>query len=110
MHPNMFLSCYILIFSGNSTKEQYYHQKLTNRQEAIEAVLYNTDAGIWHDFSLHTNKSREYFYMSNIFPVYMECTDLTNEKKEKLLQYLQVINCRSCLIFKLTRRKFQNAF
>ncbi|VDI30626.1 alpha,alpha-trehalase [Mytilus galloprovincialis] len=74
---------------GNSTKEQYYHQKLTNRQEAIEAVLYNTDAGIWHDFSLHTNKSREYFYMSNIFPVYMECTDLTNEKKEKLLQYLQ---------------------
>lgn len=48
--------------------------------------------------------------MSNIFPVYMECTDLTNEKKEKLLQYLQVINCRSCLIFKLMRGKFQNAF
>ncbi|XP_052060748.1 trehalase-like isoform X1 [Mytilus californianus] len=74
---------------GDSTKEQYYHQKLTQRKEAIEAVLYNKDAGIWQDFSLHTNKSREFFFMSNIFPVYMECTDLTNEKKEKILQHLQ---------------------
>ena len=64
--------------------------KYEKRKEAIQAILYNTESGIRHDYSLKTNRSRSYFYMSNIFPVYMDCVDLTEKIKDKILQYLKV--------------------
>jgi neutral trehalase len=33
---------------GNATKVSYYQQKMEARREAIEAILFNEDVGIWN--------------------------------------------------------------
>jgi len=76
---------------GNATKVSYYQQKIEARREAIEAILFNEDVGIWQDYSLKTNKSRDYFYMSNIFPIFMNCVDLTSERREQIWKYIKVL-------------------
>lgn len=74
---------------GNAAKVSYYEKKIEARKEAIEAILFNDDVGIWQDYSLKTNKSRDYFYMSNIFPIFMNCVDLTSERRDQIWKYIK---------------------
>ena len=45
--------------------------------EAIESVLWNESVQMWFDFDILNSKQRNYFYTSNLFPLWAECYDVT---------------------------------
>ncbi|KAJ0171158.1 hypothetical protein K1T71_013357 [Dendrolimus kikuchii] len=60
---------------GNIPKAQYYRNVHAEFMEAIEQVLWHEDVGAWLDYSLESNRKRDYFYPSNISPLWAGCYD-----------------------------------
>jgi alpha,alpha-trehalase len=48
---------------------------------AIESVLWNESAQMWFDFDIVNEKQRNYFYPSNLFPLWAECYDFTRREE-----------------------------
>ncbi|KPJ04899.1 Trehalase [Papilio xuthus] len=55
---------------GNVDKERYYRNTHARLMEAIEKVLWHEDVGVWLDFSLESKRRRDYFYPSNVAPLW----------------------------------------
>ncbi|KAL5020135.1 hypothetical protein ScPMuIL_003027 [Solemya velum] len=68
---------------GNKAKQQAYKRRVTERQAAIKAILWNSRAGIWQDYSLSRATHRDDFYPSNIFPLFVGCYDVDIDTKTK---------------------------
>ena len=83
-----------LYFQGNNVKYREYDEKYMDRKEAIHELLWNTDRGVWQDYYIPTNTHRDYFFPSNVFPMYAECFGNSDAEKdemeEKVRKYLQV--------------------
>nr|XP_026492893.1 trehalase-like isoform X3 [Vanessa tameamea] len=54
----------------NFDKAQYYRDIHARLMEAIEKVLWHEDVGAWLDFSLESGRRRDYFYPSNVAPLW----------------------------------------
>ncbi|XP_047540830.1 trehalase-like isoform X1 [Vanessa atalanta] len=54
----------------NFDKAQYYRDMHARLMEAIEKVLWHEDVGAWLDFSLESGRRRDYFYPSNVAPLW----------------------------------------
>ncbi|XP_075973557.1 uncharacterized protein LOC142974872 [Anticarsia gemmatalis] len=52
-------------------KAAVYGSKAELWREAIQAVLWNEDEGVWFDYNLMNNQHRRYFYTSNVAPLWM---------------------------------------
>ncbi|CAB4059081.1 TREH [Lepeophtheirus salmonis] len=60
--------------------------------EAIDAILWNPSSGIWFDYDFMNKKSRNYFYPSNLTPLFL-ISDITSKiidqsKIESALNYI----------------------
>ncbi|XP_076764889.1 trehalase [Xylocopa sonorina] len=55
---------------GNNWKSQYYAKVAGQLQTAIDSVLWNEEVGIWLDYDMKNQKSRNMFYPSNLAPLY----------------------------------------
>lgn len=61
---------------GNLDKANQYRLKADKFKAAITAVLWNEKRGTWLDYDNLNNKPRDYFYPSNLTPLWTKCYDL----------------------------------
>lgn len=62
---------------GDLDGAKYYNQIANDLRDAIQAVLWNEHDGIWYDYDIHNAKQREYFYGSNMAPLWTDSYDTT---------------------------------
>ena len=58
---------------GNNEKADDYAGIAAKWLEAVEAVLWDAETGIWFDYDLVNSKPRKYFYPSNLVPLWAGC-------------------------------------
>lgn len=75
---------------GNEDKAEYYYQKSKEWMEAVQTVLWHEEVGSWLDYDMINNVKRDYFYPSNLAPLWTGCYNTTEtEKISKLvIKYL----------------------
>lgn len=79
---------------NNVEKAQKYTQIAKEWMEAVTAVLWHEEVGAWLDYDLINSVKRDYFYPTNISPLWTGC--YPEEDREKMvrlvLKYLQTMN------------------
>jgi alpha,alpha-trehalase len=60
---------------GDLKKYQYYKDVAKQWKAAVTAVHWNENIGTWLDYDIQNNKSRDYFYPSNLAPLWTLCYD-----------------------------------
>ena len=60
---------------GDIKKSQYYRDVAEQWKAAVKAVHWNENIGTWLDYDMQNNKPREYFYPSNLAPLWTLCYD-----------------------------------
>jgi alpha,alpha-trehalase len=63
---------------GNPTKALYYNYVAEQWKAAVTAVHWSDKVGTWLDYDILNNKSREYFYPSNLAPLWTFCYDVVS--------------------------------
>ncbi|PSN32814.1 hypothetical protein C0J52_14170 [Blattella germanica] len=61
---------------GNTMIAQDYMSVAEEIKAGVAAVLWNEEWGTWLDYDMINNKPREYFYPSNLAPLWTYCYDL----------------------------------
>ncbi|NP_001291906.1 trehalase isoform X1 [Bactrocera dorsalis] len=56
--------------AGNTAKSAEYEAKAARILEAIQAVHWNEEAGVWLDYDMINQKPRNYFVPTNLSPLY----------------------------------------
>ncbi|XP_044752456.1 trehalase-like [Coccinella septempunctata] len=74
----------------NFERADYYRGISERWLEAVEAVLWHEDVGVWLDFDLENGVRRDYFYASNLTPLWAGCysRDADSKVVEMALNYL----------------------
>ncbi|XP_073844790.1 trehalase isoform X2 [Musca autumnalis] len=77
--------------AGNTAKAEEYEMKAAKILEAIEAVHWNEEAGVWLDYDLINNKPRNYFVPTNLAPLWTKSYNLSDTEKisKSVLQYIE---------------------
>lgn len=76
--------------TGNQEKGKNYSKNWQRRQTAIFNVLWNPTKGVWQDLDIAANSHRDYFYASNILPLFALCKGKNETQTENsVLTYLQ---------------------
>lgn len=60
---------------NNASKVEYYQRIAQQWLEAVENVLWHDDVGTWLDYDLINQKPRNYFYPTNLSPLWTKCYD-----------------------------------
>ncbi|CAG4962138.1 unnamed protein product [Colias eurytheme] len=78
---------------GNTDKAGYYRNVHAEMLDAIEKVLWHEDVGVWLDFSLESGRRRDYFYPSNIAPLWTGCYDRARKEYyvNRVINYLDKV-------------------
>nr|ANC68249.1 membrane-bound trehalase [Cnaphalocrocis medinalis] len=78
---------------GNQAKADEYRRVHASYMEAIEKVLWHEDVGIWLDYSLESERRRDYFYPSNIVPLWTGCYDQSRKDYfvSRVINYLDKV-------------------
>ncbi|EEB20464.1 Trehalase precursor, putative [Pediculus humanus corporis] len=78
----------------NYEKSVQYSEIAEYWLEAVTAVLWHSDLGIWLDYDIRNNIRRDYFYPSNLAPLWTECYDKksVNKVARSVIQYLDDSN------------------
>ncbi|CAI6352751.1 unnamed protein product [Macrosiphum euphorbiae] len=76
---------------NNTIKALEYEVIATEWKDAVNAVLWNEEVGAWLDFDLLNQKNRNYFYPTNISPLWTGCYDKnrTDYFVTRILKYLK---------------------
>ncbi|CAH1797539.1 unnamed protein product [Owenia fusiformis] len=80
---------------GLTDQKEMFRKKAELRQRAIDAVLWNESRGIWLDYDIDLQTSRDFFFASNIIPLFVGCygneSDMNSkvEVEEKVIKYLK---------------------
>ncbi|XP_017960975.1 trehalase isoform X1 [Drosophila navojoa] len=77
--------------AGNVDKMTEYETKAQKIKEAIQAVLWNEEAGCWLDYDLINEKPRDYFVTSNLAPLWVKAYNISDTDKisESVLNYIE---------------------
>lgn len=77
----------------NVEKAQFYREVHARLMDAIEKVLWHEDVGAWLDFSLESGRRRDYFYPSNIAPLWAGCFDPARKEYyvNRVINYLDKV-------------------
>ncbi|XP_072945752.1 trehalase-like isoform X2 [Epargyreus clarus] len=75
---------------GNADKAFYYRELHARFVLAIEQVLWHEDVGAWLDYSLESGRRRDYFYPSNVSPLWTGCYDMARKEYfvNRVINYL----------------------
>ncbi|KAJ8665424.1 hypothetical protein QAD02_007086, partial [Eretmocerus hayati] len=76
---------------GNTSNAERFEKRAEEWQKAVTAVLWHDEVGAWLDYDIHTPVKRDYFYPTNILPLWTGCYD-PNRREEhvsKALKYLE---------------------
>lgn len=60
---------------GNSAAAKYYKQKRREWLSAMNAILWHEELGVWFDYDTVNDVRRDYFYPSNISPLWAGAYD-----------------------------------
>ncbi|TRY67949.1 hypothetical protein TCAL_07224 [Tigriopus californicus] len=76
---------------GDTENAEFHTKKATLLKEAIGKVLWSEEDNMWFDYDLLNDKSRKYFYPSNLLPLWAECFDEANRATvtESSIAYLK---------------------
>ncbi|XP_017838591.1 trehalase isoform X2 [Drosophila busckii] len=76
--------------AGNIDKMTEYETKAKKIQEAIQAVLWNEDAGCWLDYDLINEKPRDYFVPTNLSPLWVKAYNIPDAERisKSVLNYI----------------------
>lgn len=76
---------------GNSEKAEHYRNIADEWIRAVEAVLWHEEIGSWLDYDLSNQVKRDYFYPTNIAPLWTGCYEQTKKDYivKRILKYLQ---------------------
>ncbi|XP_059469468.1 trehalase isoform X2 [Neocloeon triangulifer] len=79
---------------GNEERSKFYKDKSETWLEAVTEVLWHEEVGVWLDYDLINEKKRDYFYPSNLAPLFTGCYDKKNEGDivKGVMKYLQKTN------------------
>ncbi|CAH1404306.1 unnamed protein product [Nezara viridula] len=81
---------------NNTVKAEQYKKISDEWKEAIDKVLWHEEVGSWLDYDMINNMKRDYFYPTNIAPLWTGAYDV--EKKEyyvsNVLKYLDKTNIK----------------
>lgn len=76
---------------GNIQKAVKYEDLAKQWLEAVTEILWHEEVGVWLDYDLMNEMKRDYFYPTNIAPLWTNCYD--REKREyfvsKVMKYLE---------------------
>lgn len=72
LHRNAVTLCAWYTKLGDKTKADKYRAIAENLLYSIQEVMWRPDLGAWFDWDILNNKSREYFFVSNIVPLWTE--------------------------------------
>ncbi|XP_023171892.1 trehalase isoform X2 [Drosophila hydei] len=77
--------------AGNVDKMAEYETKAQKIKEAIQAVLWNEEAGCWLDYDLINEKPRDYFVTSNLAPLWVKAYNISDTDKisASVLSYIE---------------------
>ncbi|CAH0764744.1 unnamed protein product [Diatraea saccharalis] len=77
----------------NRQKADYYRMVHARYMEAIEKLLWHEDVGAWLDFNLESGRRRDYFYPSNIAPLWTGCYDKARKEYfvNRVINYLDKV-------------------
>ena len=56
----------------------------------MNEVLWNEEVGMWLDYDMINDKSRDYFVVSNLSPLWMRCYDPTKRQTiaDRVVEYI----------------------
>ncbi|CAH0562445.1 unnamed protein product [Brassicogethes aeneus] len=76
---------------GNESRSNYYRKIADEWLEAVDEVLWHEEVGSWLDYDLYNGVKRDYFYPTNIAPLWTGCFSKVGiEQRTKLImKYLQ---------------------
>lgn len=76
---------------GNVSNAERYERKAAEWQQAVTAVLWHDEVGAWLDYDILNDIKRDYFYPTNILPLWASCYDSArrDEHVSKVLKYLE---------------------
>lgn len=76
---------------GNDSKVAYYQKRAAEWKKAITAVLWHDEVGAWLDYDIMNDIKRDYFYPTNILPLWTDCYDIAKREEyvSKVLKYLE---------------------
>lgn len=83
--------------NGDTVKSDQYESIAQDILDAIEAVLWNEDAGVWLDYDLINNIPRNYFTPTNLAPLWTMAFDVQKKTQisQSVLNYLTEENIES---------------
>ncbi|XP_041983501.1 trehalase-like isoform X2 [Aricia agestis] len=78
---------------NNDAKASYYRNVHAQLMEAIEDVLWHEDVGAWLDFSLESGRRRDYFYPTNVAPLWTGSFDRARKEYyvNRVINYLDKV-------------------
>ncbi|XP_032524853.2 trehalase isoform X1 [Danaus plexippus] len=78
---------------GDTSRADYYREVRARLLEAIEKVLWHEEVGAWLDFSLESGRARDYFYPSNVAPLWTGAYDRGREEYyvNRVINYLDKV-------------------
>lgn len=78
---------------GDVDKAEYYRNVHARFMDAIEQLLWHDDVGAWLDYSLESNRRRDYFYPSNLSPLWAGCFDVAKKDYyvNRIINYLDIV-------------------
>ncbi|KAF5294782.1 hypothetical protein FQA39_LY00266 [Lamprigera yunnana] len=81
-------------YLNNTEKAQKYASTANEWLEAVTAVLWHEEVGAWLDYDLINKVKRNYFYPTNMLPLWTGCYPKGNREKivRLVLKYLQNMN------------------
>lgn len=76
---------------NDSEKASDYKNKAQTWLETVTNVLWHEEVGSWLDYDMSNSMKRDYFYMSNLVPLFTGCYDKNNQDKivPLVLNYLK---------------------
>lgn len=80
LYRNAFLLAKFYNKLGDLEKSQYYNDVAEQWKAAVTAVHWNESIGTWLDYDNHNNKHRDYFYPSNLAPLWTLCYNTVRNK------------------------------
>lgn len=76
---------------NNVEKAKMYRETAERWLEAVTAVLWHDEVGVWLDYDLQNSIKRDYFYPTNIAPLWTGCFKQSDKESitKLVLKYLQ---------------------
>ncbi|XP_008202561.1 trehalase isoform X3 [Nasonia vitripennis] len=76
---------------GNVSNAERYERRAREWQRAVTAVLWHDEVGAWLDYDILNDLKRDYFYPTNILPLWTGCYEAARREEHvsKALKYLE---------------------